>query len=376
MLRWLRTEKAKRFWILCGACVCMGAHAEPFAFVPNMEDSTVSIIDLASDSVVKTLAVGERPVAAAVAPDGSKAYVANFMGRSVSVIDGQRLDLLATTPLDIHPLTLAVNSTRSRVFVTGTRASASPSQVSSGPLVLKVLDASTLATLGEIPLEGLGGAYLAVSPDDSQVWVSVGAHALAVVDVARSALGQSVTVQAGEVSPLAFGADSRVAYVAGTSNLITVDVSSGAPRTQNINMMAGRGSQGLAMSADGERAYVAREKLGLDVYDLHDQKRVSFVRTGEHPSGVALHPDGSRIYVVNETEDSVAVVDAKTLAVVNTIRVGKQPVGRGRFIQPPKSGSAVAASVASVRKPWIWNIALGVIALLAVFLVLRVFRSR
>lgn len=376
MLQWLRSEKARRFWFLCGACVCMGAHAEPFAFVPNMEDSTVSVIDLASDSLVKTLTVGERPIGVAVANDGSKAYVVSLVGRSVSVIDGRNLGVLITKPLDISPISIAVNSTQSRLYVAGRRVPVSQTHFGNEPAVLLVLEANTLALLAEVPLENTGGSNVAVSPDDSQVWVTQGSYAVAVVDTARNAVSQVITVQAGDLSPLTFGADPRVAYVAGSSNLIAVDVSSGLPKFQNTHMMAGRGSSGVALSADGERAYLARDGLGLDVYGLDDQNRVSFVRTGEHPSGVALHPDGSRIYVVNETEDSVAVVDAKTLAVVNTIRVGKQPVGRGRFIQPPKSGAAVAASVASVRKPWIWNIALGVIALLAVFLVLRVFRSR
>jgi YVTN family beta-propeller protein len=351
------------------------AHAEPFAYIPNMEDNTVSVIDLARDGVVKTLAVGERPLGVAVATDGSKAYVANFMGRSVSVIDGKTQDVLITKPLDINPMSLAVNSTQSRLYVAGTRASASQSKISNGPPLLLVLDASTLAPLGEIPLDGQGGHHVAVSPDDSQVWVSVGSYAVAVIDTARNAVSQMVNVQAGDESPLAFGANPGVAYVAGASNLIAVDVSSGAPKFQNTHMMAGRGSGGLALSPDGERAYVAREGLGLDVYDLDDQNRVSFVKTGEHPSGVAVHPDGSRIYVVNETENTVAVVDTKTLAVVNSIRVGKQPVGRGRFIQPPKPGIATA-SFSAGKKAWVWNLALGVIALVAVFLGLRVFRSR
>lgn len=363
--------------VFCGWWAWGMAHAEPFAYIPNMEDHTVSVIDLANDSVVKTLAVGERPMGVAVAHDGSQAYVASFMGRSVSVIGGQSQDVLTTKALDISPIALAVNSTRSRLYVAGTRVSASQSQISNGPPVLLVLDANTLAPLGEIPLQGQGAFNVAVSSDDSQVWVSVGAYAVAVIDVARNAVSQTITVQAGgDENPLAFAADPRMAYVAGRSNLIAVDASEGAPRFQNIHMMAGRGSRGLALSPDGERAYVAREQLGLDVYGLDDQKRVSFVKTGEYPSGVAVHPDGSRIYVVNESDNTVAVVDAKTLAVVNNIRVGRQPVGRGRFIQPPRLGATAVPAMSAGKKAWMWNIALGVIALLTVFLGLRVFRAR
>jgi YVTN family beta-propeller protein len=55
------------------------AEAQPFAYVTNSGDNTVSVIDTATNTVeAATLAVGNGPNAVAVTPDGTHAYVANF----------------------------------------------------------------------------------------------------------------------------------------------------------------------------------------------------------------------------------------------------------------------------------------------------------
>jgi YVTN family beta-propeller protein len=56
-------------------------------YVSNGRDGTVSVIDTASQAIVATVKVGQRPWNMAVTPDGTKLYVANGRSGSVSVID-------------------------------------------------------------------------------------------------------------------------------------------------------------------------------------------------------------------------------------------------------------------------------------------------
>ena len=44
------------------------ANAAPFAYVPNSESDTVSVIDTATNTVTATVPVGNRPLGVAVAP--------------------------------------------------------------------------------------------------------------------------------------------------------------------------------------------------------------------------------------------------------------------------------------------------------------------
>ena len=49
--------------------------AEPFFYVTNNGNDTVSVIDTATNSITATVPVGARPSGVAITPDGSFAYV-------------------------------------------------------------------------------------------------------------------------------------------------------------------------------------------------------------------------------------------------------------------------------------------------------------
>ena len=57
------------------------------AYVANVEDGTVSVIDESSNTVSATIDVGGEPFAAAVDPATHNAYVTNIDDNAVSVID-------------------------------------------------------------------------------------------------------------------------------------------------------------------------------------------------------------------------------------------------------------------------------------------------
>jgi YVTN family beta-propeller protein len=56
-------------------------------YVSNGGDANVSVIDTATNQVVATVPVGQRPWNMALTPDGKKLYVANGRSNSVTVID-------------------------------------------------------------------------------------------------------------------------------------------------------------------------------------------------------------------------------------------------------------------------------------------------
>ena len=46
---------------------------------------------------------------------------------------------------------------------------------------------------------------------------------------------------------------------------------------------------------------------------------------GKEPEGVRVSPDGAWVLVTNESDNSISVIDAKTLKVVQHVTVGKRP---------------------------------------------------
>jgi YVTN family beta-propeller protein len=52
-----------------------------------------------------------------------------------------------------------------------------------------------------------------------------------------------------------------------------------------------------------------------------------------------MHPDGSKIYVVNGEDDNVVVLDANTNNLIGFIPVGRSPRAIGQFIKPASGGT-------------------------------------
>ena len=51
------------------------------------------------------------------------------------------------------------------------------------------------------------------------------------------------------------------------------------------------------------------------------------VKAGQRPWGIALTPDGRKLYAANGPSNDVTVVDAQGLSVIRTVPVGKLPWG-------------------------------------------------
>ncbi len=69
--------------ILISVSICIAQTA----FITNSADNTVSVINLATNTVTTTIPVGTFPRGVSVSPDGTKAYITNAGSNSVSVIN-------------------------------------------------------------------------------------------------------------------------------------------------------------------------------------------------------------------------------------------------------------------------------------------------
>ncbi|WP_250906031.1 YncE family protein [Nonomuraea sp. NEAU-A123] len=69
------------------ATAVAAAPLREFAYVANFWSDTVSVINIATNTITGTIRVGNRPEDVAITPDGGHAYVANRGSDSVTVID-------------------------------------------------------------------------------------------------------------------------------------------------------------------------------------------------------------------------------------------------------------------------------------------------
>jgi YVTN family beta-propeller protein len=84
----------------------------------------------------------------------------------------------------------------------------------------------------------------------------------------------------------------------------------------------------LKFSPDGTKLYVVCEDDdSLLAVDVHAQRVLAKVKVGHKPKDVAVSPDGKTLYVTNEWDDTVSEIDAAGFSVRRTLPTGWGPVG-------------------------------------------------
>src|SRR5213075_3324344 len=102
-----------RFLRLAGAaaaCVCSAAHAAPFAYVSNEGSASVSVIDTATDKVVSTIKIGEKPRGIALSPDAKRLYISDQTANALRIIDVDKGSEIAKVPLGDSPEAIYVSA--------------------------------------------------------------------------------------------------------------------------------------------------------------------------------------------------------------------------------------------------------------------------
>jgi len=157
--------------------------------------------------------------------------------------------------------------------------------------------------------------------------VFLGGWAVGEEETAATPLGPCVLVAAK---------DSKTLYVANmdAGQVAVVDVAGGKV-VRSIDMPAP--PTGLALSPDGAKLFVtcAAPKSTVVVIDTASLKQLAAITVGHTATGVAVSPDGRRLYVCNRFDNDVSVIDlaagkeiARVPAVNEPVAAAATPDGR------------------------------------------------
>jgi uncharacterized repeat protein (TIGR02543 family) len=272
------------------------AMAAPFAYVSSFGQDRVTVVDGANGSIAATILLGggAMPYGVAVNPTGTRAYVANFGGGSVSIID------TTATP---------------------------PQQVPGSPITV-------------CPVPGCMPQGIAVNADGTRVYVATADGSIAVIDATSNTLLAPLVRTTGAFGGIVVVGSRLFVADFGSGNVLAIDVNTGAmnpPLPLSFSMF------GIAAAATpaGTRVYVPYGKINNNQeYDLEvaviDPSDLTFVsvpvgsldnNSGSQPAGVAVNPAGTRVYVAVALENTVDVIDTATNSVVTRVTVNGTPYG-------------------------------------------------
>ena len=257
-------------------------------------------------------------------------YVANSGANTVSVLDTSSDSVAGTIVVGGGPMGVVVATDGRRAFV----ANRTPPSVS-------VIDTATRSVVATIPI-AINPYAMAITPNGARLFVTHSQPALlTVIDTIANAVATTITPAATTPNAIAMHPDGDRAYIATESGqLLVLDTRTGAVAT---TLPAGR-SFGLALSPDGSRLYAVHDLACLvSVWDTATNALVTTIVLGppatDLPIGAAVSPDGSRLFVTipNEIRQSgtitavfadatVLAIDTATNAILRSFFVGLRPM--------------------------------------------------
>ena len=262
------------------------------------ESDEVRVLDATTYAQIKSVAVGHQPRGFSLSPDGTRLFVANSWDDTVSVIDTRSLDVEASWPVAAEPSGVVEDPEARHVFVAN--------RISSD---IAVLDAQTGAEEKRL-LAGRGASYLTLSPNGRLIYAT---HIYPNLPALRTGL-ENRTPPESEITVI----DARSAEV-----------------VDRIPLHSIAGVFHVALSADGRLGAVAEfhpknliplahlEHGGAFAYTLTlfgaavgkpvEIPLDELDRYASQPFGVAIAPDGSRLYVTLGGSESVLAIDVPRL---------------------------------------------------------------
>jgi YVTN family beta-propeller protein len=208
--------------------------------------------------------------------------------------------------------------------------------------VLMMVDATSQEILSETPVNTsskLVPQGVAVSPDGLRVYVACDRSGVCVFDAIDNSLQTIIPVTAGlddKQNPqgIALSPDGHLLYVANNRDGGAVSIlnTETYQKIASISLNADFTPHGVAANPDGLVAYFifsapAGQNGQVIVYDVTGRGIVDSIEVGEGPIGMAVSPDGNTLYVSNELDSTVDVIDTGSHAILWTIPVSSGPVG-------------------------------------------------
>ncbi len=237
-------------------------------YVENANSNSISVIDLATNTVIRNISVGSSPHDLKLSQSQETLYSTDTDSGTISIINTTTNTLIqqVLTDATIHGIAI-FNDT---LYV---------GDVYGG----KVLVINDGVVKDEIKV-GSGPEYLEVNPNGKFLYVANLWSPISVVDLEQKKVIKEID--------------------------------------------SGKTPHGLSFTNDGSRLFIVNMNSNtLSVIDAEKNEIIKTIMVGERPEYVALTPTESYAYVTNLGSDTVSIVDTGSLRVVNEIQVGKGPHG-------------------------------------------------
>jgi len=296
------------------------------AYVSNQWSDIVSVIDLAKSKVVDTLKTGNGPAGLSLSADGRFLYVVNSYSSNISVFDLNTGEERKRFTAGNNPTGVQLSPNGKTLYVTSRRALIAP-YGDTLKCELTVVDESRQRVSERLNIES---AYIM----ENVAFTPTGDLALVTL-IRPKNLVPSIQVEQGWMMTYGIGIieqkengrvvqlllDEPNAYYCDPFDIvITPDGKKAFVSNSGVNCIS-------VVDIDSIRNIIAEASPEmLKTYSNHlgisSRYVIKRIHTGADPKGLALSSDGKLLYVAEQLEDRVAVINTESLETINTIDLG------------------------------------------------------
>lgn len=307
---------------LLGLALVQPARADT-VFVSNEKSNTISVVDGGKMQVIATIKVGRRPRGITFNRDMTRIFVCVGDDNRIDVIDLATQKVVDRMPSGPDPELFVLEPQGRLLYI----ANEDDNMVS-------VLDTDTKKIVGEIQV-GVEPEGMGISPDGKfLVNTSETTNMAHFIDTASHKIVDNVLVDA-RPRVAQFTGDGRFVWVSaevgGTVSVIDT-------ATRKVVHKIGFAVQGvpreaiqpvgIQMTRDGQRAFVAlgpANRVAEIDARTYEVKRYHLV--GQRVWNLALSPDEKRLYTTNGVSNDMSILDMERGRVIKSVAVGGAPWG-------------------------------------------------
>ncbi len=296
---------------------CGVGRGQTRAYIINEGDSSVSVINTATNTITATIRVGNNPEGVSVSPNGRRVYVTNYTDNTVSVINAFTNTVIATIPVGSCPYGIAVSPDGGKVYVANYNANS-----------ISVINTVTNMVSSTIHV-WTGPISLVLSPNGNTLYVTENGN-IHIINTLNNSVVAVISVL--DPSGICISPDGSRLYVANFSDN-TVSVINTTTYIAIDTIPVGPVPFGICVTSDGSKVYVANlSGYSVSVINTTTNTVSHTIGVGTNPEGVSITSDGTKVYVPNSNDNTVSVINTAANYVTATIPVGVQPGSFGNFI--------------------------------------------
>ncbi len=313
-----------------------------FAYVANNNNAqipggdTVSVLNLTNNTLEQTISDSSfnEPYTVTINAAGTKAYVTNSNSTTVTIIDLATNTVTGTIGGFDGPSGLIATLNGNYAYVNN--YGSFPGVGSGNGTTVSVVDLNTNAIVGSPITVGLAPAAMAITPDGAYVYVvsyvdgNPGTGTISIINTSNNSVQLNAITGFSGPFAIAITPNGKYAYVTnfGNNNFspvgTTVSIVDISRNTIVATLNLGIQPAGVAITPDGSYAYVSNYNTLYDgsgftdltagqgtvnIIDIQTNKVVSpIIGVGLSPADIAISPNGNFVYVTNYTSNTVSVI--------------------------------------------------------------------